>query len=66
MFSTSKCPSCQKTGFEIVTEEPQGSNYKVNIVRCRYCKTAIGAMEYYNLGALLEKIAKRMGFNIHS
>jgi hypothetical protein len=63
-ISTSKCPHCQKCGFEVVTEEPKDSNFKVHFVRCQWCKTVVGTMEYYNSGALIQKLAKKLNVNL--
>ncbi len=61
MFSTSKCPNCQKTGFEMNTEIISGSDYKVNFVRCISCKTVVGLLDYFNAGDLILKLAKKLG-----
>ena len=58
----SKCPSCQKTGFEISTESLSHSNFKVAFVRCTSCKTVVGTLEPESTTILLHKIAK--GLNI--
>lgn len=63
-FSTSKCPQCQKSGFEAVTEEPKDSNFKVIFIRCQWCKTVVGTMEYYNSGSLIHKLAKKLNINL--
>lgn len=64
MFSTTKCPACQKYGFEVVTEEPKDSNFKLMIVRCQSCKTAIGAMDFYNIGTLIHELAKKLNVDL--
>jgi phage FluMu protein Com len=58
----SKCPNCQKSGFEISTESPSNSNFKVTFVRCTSCKTVVGTLEPESTTSLLHKIAK--GLNI--
>lgn len=63
-FSTSKCPSCQKSGFEVVTEEPKDSNFKLMFVRCQWCKTVVGVLDYYNIGTLIKRFAKKLNINL--
>lgn len=63
-FSTSKCPCCQKTGFETEIEEPLGSSFKLLFVRCKWCKTVVGVLEYFNNGALIKKMAKKLNINL--
>ena len=60
MFSTSKCPHCQKSGFEAVPEEPKGSNFKIIFIRCQSCKTVVGTTDYYNTGSLIHILAKKL------
>lgn len=64
MFSTTKCSSCQKSGFEVIVEEPKGSNFKLILVRCQSCKTAIGVLDYYNIGTLVHKLAKKLNVDL--
>lgn len=64
MYSNSKCPHCQKSGFEVVTEEPKSSNFKLMFVRCQWCKTVVGILDYYNIGALIYKLAKKLNINL--
>lgn len=65
MLSTSKCPHCQKSGFETAVEEPKGSNFKIILVRCQWCKTVVGVTEYYNCGTLIYKLAKKLNVNLN-
>lgn len=60
----SKCPKCENSGFEVVEESPYGSNFKLMFVRCRSCKTAIGVLEYYNVGVLVKKLAEKLNVSI--
>lgn len=60
----SKCPKCERTSFESVIETPNNSNYKLQFIRCSSCKTVVGVLEYYNIGALLHNLARKMGFNM--
>ena len=60
----SKCPSCTSTSFETSIETPKNSNFKVQFIRCSSCGTVVGVLEYYNIGALLHILAKKLGFNL--
>ncbi|OXG03653.1 hypothetical protein BC749_11114 [Flavobacterium araucananum] len=66
MYSSSKCPHCQKTGFEVATEAPKDSNFKLMFVRCQWCKTVVGVLDYYNIGTLVHKLAKKLNVNLDS
>lgn len=64
MFSSSKCPYCQKSGFEVTTEEPRGSAYKFLFVRCQWCHTVVGVLEHFNIGQLLIRFAQKMNITL--
>jgi NAD-dependent SIR2 family protein deacetylase len=40
----SKCPKCEGIYFETVLEEPENSNFKIQFVRCKSCKTVVGVL----------------------
>jgi phage FluMu protein Com len=63
-YSGSKCPSCKSSSFEMVEETPTGSAFIQMFVRCSDCKTVIGLTEYQNIGALINKLAKKMGLTL--
>ncbi len=65
-YSGSKCPKCENRSFETVLETPNKSNFKLQFIRCVSCKTVIGVSDYYNLGALIYKFAKKMNINLDS
>ena len=56
METKSKCPHCQKQGFELVPEQVEKSNYWINILRCVHCKTAISAFEEHHIGNLIKEL----------
>ena len=33
-------------------------------VRCQWCKTVVGVLEYYNNGSLIFKLAKKLNVNV--
>lgn len=55
MFSISSCAKCGGGMFKVVTQEPAGSNYKLNFIQCSSCNAPIGVVDYYNTGAQLEE-----------
>jgi hypothetical protein len=55
MKPDSKCPHCQKQGFELVNEDVQISTFPIYILRCINCKTAISAFNA-NLEEQIRKI----------
>ena len=61
---SSKCPKCQATGFESVIETPNNSNFKLQFIRCKSCKTVVGVQDYYNIGNLLYVLAKKLNINL--
>lgn len=64
MAYSSKCPNCTSTSFEVALETPKHSNFKLQFIRCSSCGTVVGVLEYYNIGMLLHKLAKKIGFNL--
>lgn len=64
MYSDSKCPHCQKTGFEVKEETPKDSNFKLMFVRCQSCKTVVSVLDYYNIGKLLHKLAEKLNIRL--
>ena len=66
MAFSSKCPSCTSTSFETAIETPKNSNFKLLFIRCSSCGTVVGVLDYYNIGALLEKLADKLGVDLRS
>jgi hypothetical protein len=60
-----KCPKCEGTDFEVVNETPINSNYELMFIRCVNCKTAVGILDYYNVGALIKKLANRLNIDLN-
>ena len=56
----SKCGKCNSFSFELVEQAPVGSNYKLFFVQCSLCKVPIGVLEYFNSGAEIGKVDKRI------
>jgi len=64
MDNESKCPKCENATFEVVNEKPVNSNYNLILVRCTECKVVVGSLDYYNVGALLRKLAEKMHIDL--
>ncbi|RYD83029.1 MAG: hypothetical protein EOP53_02005 [Sphingobacteriales bacterium] len=59
-MSYSKCPKCEGSSFEIKENSPRHSNFKLLFVQCSSCGTVVGTMDYYNIGARLSEIEKKI------
>jgi hypothetical protein len=66
MNEPSKCVKCGNTEFEVVNETPVNSNYELIFVRCTKCLTVAGVIDYYNVGTLIKKLAKKLKVNLES
>jgi uncharacterized Zn finger protein len=64
MDGKSKCPNCSNTEFEAVNETPLNSNFELIFVRCISCKTVVGVIDYYNVGTLVKKLAKKLKIDL--
>lgn len=58
MLMMSKCGHCGGFMWELHTESPSGSNFKVNFIRCTICKIPVGVMDYYDVHSKIEKVEK--------
>ena len=64
MDNTSKCLKCENTTFEVVNDVPVNSNYELIFVRCEKCHTVVSAIDYYNVGTLIKKLAQKMNLDL--
>jgi hypothetical protein len=64
MASKSICPHCQHSGFEMATESPKQSNWKYSFIRCSSCGTVVGVTEFFNIGTLIHKMAKKLDVDL--
>lgn len=60
MFSVSTCAKCGGGMFKLVTQEPQGSNVKMNFIQCAECNAPIGVADFYNTGNQLLALKKQV------
>ena len=65
MLNISNCAKCNGTFFKVVTQEPSGSNFKLNFVQCSSCNTTVGVLDFFNTGSQLEDQKKQIA-NISS
>lgn len=56
----SKCPKCDNSYFEVAENSPSRSNYKLLFVQCSKCGSVLGVMDYYNIGARLNELEKKI------
>ena len=56
----SKCPSCNKSNFEMVEATPKNSAFKVMFVQCALCGAVVGAMDYINPSSLIELLGREV------
>lgn len=63
-YSSSKCPKCENTNFEIVEDVPLNSNFKFWYLRCMTCKTLIQAIPFIDLNSRITKLAKALNINL--
>ena len=63
-YSGTKCPKCENTSFEEVTDSPLKSLIMINFIRCTSCKTAIGIREPESSARLIKELAKRLNVTL--
>jgi uncharacterized Zn finger protein len=56
----SKCPKCDSSQFEVKENSPTYSNFKLLFVQCSNCGAVVGTMDYYNIGARLSELEKKV------
>jgi len=64
MPEKSKCPRCSNDEFEAVNETPINSEYELIFIRCTSCKIVVGVIDYYNVGALVKKLASKLKIDL--
>lgn len=58
-MARSSCPKCDSHTFEIVEGNPNNTAFRLMYVQCSSCGSVVGVMDYYNIGAKLEKLEKQ-------
>ncbi|RYZ94261.1 MAG: hypothetical protein EOO68_20595 [Moraxellaceae bacterium] len=65
-MAKSTCPKCSNGSFEMVeSDNVKDSKFKIMFIQCTSCGAVVGTTDFYNIPNLLEKIAKKLGFNLH-
>lgn len=61
-MNESRCPHCQKTGFEAVAENVSGYPTPTPpvFIRCKSCKTVISVLDPTDIGASLSNIGRQI------
>lgn len=59
-MSTSRCPKCENSTFEIVTNSPIKSKYKYAFVQCSKCGSVVGVLDFYNIGTLIKDVENKV------
>lgn len=64
-MATSTCIKCGHHRFEL-KEAPRLANtdYKYQLVQCASCGGVVGVLDWLNIGALLERMAKALKINL--
>ena len=57
-MAVSKCVKCDGMFFELKEVTPRDSEFKLNFVQCATCGAVVGVLEYNNVGALLDRLAR--------
>lgn len=63
-MAQSTCPKCGGHSFELVENSPSNSKFKFLFIQCSSCGCVVGTQEYYNIGALIHKLAEKLHINI--
>lgn len=58
------CANCEGKTFEMKEFTPKDSKFKLHSVQCQKCGVSIGVTEFLNIGASLEKLAKKLGVKL--
>lgn len=64
MAKKSKCAECKGEKFELAECKPINSKNKVLLIQCASCGTAVGAVDQYDVGFFVSKIAEKLGISI--
>lgn len=65
-MAISKCAKCDNTHFEAVEANPALYKFKVTFIQCSNCGTVVGVLEYLNISATLDVIARKLGIDVSS
>jgi excinuclease UvrABC ATPase subunit len=60
----SNCVKCNNSSFEMVEASPSKSNFKLMFIQCARCGGVVGVVDYYNIGNLIYKLAKKLKIDL--
>jgi hypothetical protein len=60
-MAMSTCVKCGGHYFEVKENSPNGSSFKLMFIQCSSCGGVVGVQEFYNTGALVQRLAKKLG-----
>ncbi len=63
-MAQSTCVKCGHHSFEMREQSPSGSNFKFLFIQCTSCGGVVGVVDYYNIGATLYGLAKKLGVTL--
>jgi hypothetical protein len=64
-MATSTCVKCDGSTFEMVEQKHiRGTAWKWMFIQCTGCGGVVGVVDYFNVGAALQKIAAKLGVNL--
>ena len=64
-MAVSKCVKCDNTQFELKEAAHMGNTvHKYQLVQCDRCGGVVGALDYFNIGAVLGKIAEALKIDL--
>jgi hypothetical protein len=63
-MARSTCIKCGGLRFEMVENEPVGSNYKFMFVQCAKCGGVVGVLDFFNIGDLIQKLARGLRIDL--
>jgi hypothetical protein len=63
-MATSTCVKCGNHGFELVERTPSRSEFKLSFIQCASCGGVVGVLDFFNIGYLLQRLAKKLGFDL--
>jgi len=59
--SSTKCPKCGHTNFELIKDAPANCKFYQMYIRCSSCKSFLDSIPYEDINTKLNSIMKHMG-----
>ncbi len=58
------CPSCGNRNFTLEEMNVSKAGFKIYGICCSNCGVVVGTQEYYNIGALIFKLANKLNVKL--